>query len=273
MKKSLFKLSLRLFNRGVSVKIISHEHYFFLKESHNLKLIGQNKGVFMTIIQLIQTMFFISFTFTSFTISACENHLSNSVWHWLKSGNQTFVNNYQYAKTRSQLTSAQNPPCIVLSCSDSRVPPEITFQKDLGQLFTVRVAGHVADDVVIDTIEYAVTHFDSSLIVVMGHTDCGAVIGALKHLIKNNGKIDKAGQGHLDAVLIPIETAIVESKIDIYAPDALKLSIQANIAYVARRLIDQSSKISNAVSTGKLRIIGAEYDLKTGEVNQLFILR
>lgn len=191
-------------------------------------------------------------------------------WSVLKKGNFKFVDNRKYAKERAKLTKGQNPPYIVLSCSDSRAPPDIIFQQGLGELFTTRVAGQVADSVVIDSIEYAVTHYDIALIVVMGHTDCGAVIGALKHLQENDGRID-VEIGHLNAVLIPIERAIVEAGIDIYAPDALKKSIRANILYVANQLLLKSEPIREAVECGRVNIVGSEYNLKTGKVKRLFV--
>ena len=99
------------------------------------------------------------------------------------------------------------------------------------------------------------------------------MIGALHHLKLNNGAIDLPSAGHINAVLIPIEIAIVEAGIDIYAPDALELAIQANISYVANQLLVQSPIITAHVNNKKLSIIGAEYDLLTGVVKELFIIQ
>ena len=235
----------------------------------------------MRILQSIKVLFYI--VCALFFIGAVEadnssshssekNH-SKADWHWLRKGNQKFVDNSRYAKQRKKLVAGQHPDCIILSCSDSRVPPEIVFQKTkLGEFFTVRVAGNVADDVVVDSIEYAVTHFYPSSIVVMGHSKCGAVIGALDHLRENHGKVD-VQNGHLYAVLIPIEMAIVEAGIDIYAPNALELSIKANVKYVCNQLLQKSPAIAKAVSSGALEIIGAEYSLETGGVTKLFSIK
>ncbi len=222
-----------------------------------------------TKVKALAVVFVIFLLSTSVELTAHQT--SDEVLHSLYRGNKKFIKNPRFASERKGLVKAQNPPCVVLSCSDSRVPPELIFDKGLGELFVSRVAGNVADDVVIDSIEYAVTHFDVSVIVVMGHTNCGAVIGAINHLKANGGAIDPAGHGHLDAVLIPIETAIVQAGINIYAPEALKHSTRANIAYVANQLLSQSQPISNAVATGQLKIIGSEYNLKTGKVKQLFV--
>jgi carbonic anhydrase len=191
-------------------------------------------------------------------------------WNSLLQSHKNFVKNPNFAKQRAPLKNQQNPPVIVLSCSDSRVPPELIFDKGLGSLFVVRVAGHVVDNVVIDSIEYAVNHFDAHVIVILGHSNCGAVEGALEHLQKRSGEIDTP-RGHRNAVLIPIETAIVESGINIYGLKALEESIQANIKYVANQLITRSRAISDALNRDELIIVGAEYSLNTGHVDQLFV--
>ena len=208
--------------------------------------------------------------FVSVGSSSLTANSPSQEWHTLKVGNKKFANNPEFKKQRAPLVASQNPPCVVLSCSDSRVPPELVFDQGLGKLFVVRVAGQVVDDIVVDSIEYAVGHFDVKTIVVLGHTNCGAVIGALKHLKKNKGKIDPNGPGHLNAVLIPIEKAIVKAHINIYAHDALKKSIHANIRYAAKQLLKNSPAITAALKSGKINIVGGEYSLKTGKVNRHF---
>jgi len=200
----------------------------------------------------------------------CVNAPKNE-WDLLLKSNKTFVKNSKFKKQRTPLKSGQNPPVIVLSCSDSRVAPELIFDKKLGSLFVVRVAGEVVDDVVIDSIEYAVNHFDAHVIVVLGHSDCGAVAGALKHLQKNGGVTDKP-RGHLGAVLIPIEKAIVEAGINVHEASALEESIQAHVKYAANQLIARSHAISKALHDGQIIIAGAEYFLNTGKVDQLFVI-
>lgn len=191
-------------------------------------------------------------------------------WNSLLQSNEKFVNNHTFVKQRAGLKHEQNPPVIVLSCSDSRVPPELVFDKKLGSLFVVRVAGQVVDDVVIDSIEFAVKHFDARVIVVLGHSGCGAVTGALKHLKKNN--VRHKPSSHLGAVLIPIETAIVEAGINVHSPNALEEAIQAHVKYAAHQLLSRSYAISDALHKGQLIIVGAEYFLHTGKVDQLFVM-
>lgn len=196
----------------------------------------------------------------------------DSVWESLQSGNKRFVRDRGFTRQRAKVGHGQNPPCIVLSCSDSRVPPELVFNKGIGKLFVARVAGQVAVDAAIDSVEYAVSHYDSAAVVVLGHTHCGAVKGALKRLQENNGKIDVA-HGHLNAILIPIEIAILEAGINIYGPNALEESVRANISYVAHQLVSKSHTIAKALEMGRINIVGAEYSLHTGKVEQLFIIK
>jgi len=197
--------------------------------------------------------------------------VSKPMWKTLENGNKKFVTNHEQVKRRNKVKDAQTPPCIVLSCADSRVPPEIIFDQELGQLFVVRTAGEVVDDVVVDSIEFAVRQFKSSTIVVLGHSNCGAVIGALDHLLANDGVPDKP-HGHYGAVLIPIERAIIQAKIDINAPDALEQATQTNVRYMAEQLISNSKTIKDAIKAKKLSIVGAEYYLDSGNVKKLFVI-
>jgi carbonic anhydrase len=205
-------------------------------------------------------------TFTHTTTASSPS----SAWSILKQSNKEFVNDEKKAKKRKKLKAGQNPPYIILSCSDSRVPPEIIFKQKLGDFFVVRTAGHVVDDVAIQSIEYAVKNFDSSLLIIVGHSDCGAVGGALKHLQKNNGVADLL-HSEFGAVLAPIENAIIKDNIAINGPNALAKSIKANVEHTAQQLMKRSKIIRDAVNTTKLALVGAKYFLEDGKVVQLFI--
>lgn len=194
----------------------------------------------------------------------------NIVWEEIDNGNKEFINNAKYAQERNLLKD-QVATCVVLGCSDSRVPPELVFNQGLGKLFVARVAGEVVDATVIDSIEFFVTHYDTHLIIVLGHTKCGAVQGAINRLIHNKSKKDEV-KNHLNAILAPIETAILQSEINIYAPDALEKATRANVRYQAEQLISESKPIAKEIEEGTLTIIGAEYDLDTGKVEQLFTI-
>jgi len=202
------------------------------------------------------------------TVFTCITSPMNE-WNSLLEANKKFIKNNSLVKQRRVLKNGQNPSVIILSCSDSRVPPELIFNQKLGSLFVVRIAGGVVDDVVTDSIEFAVRTFDVRLIVVLGHSDCGAVAGALKHLQKNGGIVDKSRK-HLNAVLIPIEKAIIEEGIDVHGVHALEQSIQSNVKYVANQLLSRSKTISDVCKAGHVILVGAEYLLNTGQVKQLF---
>lgn len=224
------------------------------------------------ILTLIFT-FIITFTNLVFNDLQAFCHSKNGgeqAWQALKAGNKKFVNNPRFIRQRKH-TATQNPHTIMLSCSDSRVTPEFIFSQKIGNLFVVRSAGEVADDVVIDSIEYSVRTFSSCLLVVLAHTNCGAVIGALERLRKNGGVIDRVN-GHLLAVLVPIEKAIVQAGIDIYAPDALQQATRANVEYIVNQLLTESPVIAQAVASKNLRIIGAEYHLRSGKVKKYFTI-
>lgn len=193
-------------------------------------------------------------------------------WFTLQRGNAKFIRDPKYIKQRIGLINGQNPRYAILSCSDSRVPPEIVFDQGLGELFVARVAGNVTDAVVVDSIEFAVDTWDVTTLVVLGHEGCGAVEGALERLRRNCGKIDRIIGDHYLAVLVPIEKAIVKARIDIYAPDALEQAIRANVAFQAQELLRRSPSIRKSVAGGKIVLVGAEYFLAKGNVEQLFIV-
>ncbi|MDP1879729.1 MAG: carbonic anhydrase [Parachlamydiaceae bacterium] len=216
--------------------------------------------------------YLMGFIFFTHSDAFAVNSNVNSEWQLLEKGNHQFVQDPKFQKERPVLVKGQNPNTVILCCSDSRVPPELIFNQGLGEIFVSRVAGQVVDDVVVDSIEYAVATFDVSLVLVLGHSSCGAVDGALKRLRKNRGVVDSPGKGHLNAVLIPIETAIVRSGINIYAKDSLKQATKANVRYMADQLISRSSMIREGVKNGRVKVIGAKYSLKTGKVKQLFVI-
>lgn len=226
-----------------------------------------------------KTHFFLVLLITVFSnawVSAGEDHKCNcgskKGWHSLQQSNQEFIDNPKYIRQRKATAGGQNPHFVILSCADSRTCPEIIFNRlKLGTVFTPRVAGNTAGDQVIDSIAFAVHTWDVHTVVVMGHEECGAVVGALEHLRRNNGIIDPEN-GIFNAVLIPIEKAIVAAGIDIYGPNALQESIRANVAYAANQLLLKSKIISDAVRKGQIIIVGAEYNLSSGKAKQLFII-
>ena len=176
----------------------------------------------------------------------------------LKDGNQRFVHNQLEHKLqdqvrREELTSGQAPHTIVLSCADSRVVPELAFDMGLGEIFTVRVAGNIANASSLASIEYAVAHCQSKLIVVMGHEECGAVKAAM------GGGIYDYSLNHLLGQLKPaLEKAGSNA--------STKEVVQCNAKHNAEDMLKRSSIIRDAVENGAVKIVSADYQLSNGEV-------
>jgi carbonic anhydrase len=193
-------------------------------------------------------------------------------WHELKKTNKLFARNPKLKHRRTSIVQGQTPCAVVLTCADSRVVPEYIFDQTLGDLFVVRVAGNVVDNLVLDSIEFAVKHFKPALIIVLGHSGCAAVAGAVSHLQKNNGVPD-IPHDHFGAVLIPIEQAILKAGVDISSPHANEKAIKANIAHAAHYLPSHSSIIKQALEQKIIQIVGAVYSLETGLVTESLVMK
>lgn len=179
----------------------------------------------------------------------------------LKTGNQRFVadkldGKLQDSSRRSSLTGGQQPYAIILSCADSRVVPELAFDAGLGELFVVRVAGNVANTSSIASIEYAVAHIGSPVLVVLGHESCGAVTAAV------NGGDNGYSLNHLLSHITP---AIHASNKGAEVNEVVKMNAQLT----KKELTNRSAIIKNAVDSGKLSIESAYYHLGSGEVSFL----
>ncbi|MBX2804242.1 MAG: carbonic anhydrase [Myxococcales bacterium] len=156
---------------------------------------------------------------------------------------------------RSELVGGQAPWAIILSCADSRVAPEIAFDTGLGELFVVRVAGNVANTSSIASIEYAVAHIGTPLIVVLGHQSCGAVTAAIAG--GDNGY-------NLNHLLSHIEPAKAKS-----ADPSVEAVVKTNAELTVQELSTRSSIIAGAIAQGKVRIVPAYYSLQDGSVSFL----
>ena len=160
------------------------------------------------------------------------------------------------AKGRAELTKSQHPFVIIVSCSDSRVPPEIVFDQGLGDLFVLRVAGNVIDDHSLGSIEYAVDHLAVRLIVVLGHQGCGAVKAA-KETISAKGK----APAHIQSLVAAIRPAVEAT-----VKDDLEATVEANVKNVVRALRSSMPVLKPKVDSGELHVVGAYYSLDTGSV-------
>jgi carbonic anhydrase len=166
------------------------------------------------------------------------------------------ITDVQAAKRRAELAKSQHPFAIIVSCSDSRVPPEIVFDQGLGDLFVLRVAGNVINDESLGSIEYAVDHLAVRLIAVLGHQRCGAVKAA-KETIAAKGE----APGHIQSLVTAIKPA-VETTVN----RDLDATIEANVKNVVQALRTSTPILKPKVDSGELRVIGANYSLETGGV-------
>jgi carbonic anhydrase len=183
----------------------------------------------------------------------------------LLDGNTRFVagkahqlNGSELIGRRAALTKDQKPFAVVVSCSDSRVPPELVFNVGLGDIFVVRTAGEVVDAVAMGSIEYAVEHLGTPLIVVLGHERCGAVSAAVSGATES---------GNIPDVLKAISPAVEETKGK--PGDPIENAVRANALDIAKRLQDAGPIIAPAVQSGKVKIVAARYALDTGRVELL----
>src|SRR6187397_2085584 len=165
----------------------------------------------------------------------------------------------QAAKRRGELTKSQHPFAIILSCSDSRVPPEIIFDEGLGDLFIIRVAGNVINDEGLGSIEYTVDHLGTRLILVLGHQRCGAV-DAARETIAAKGK----APGHIQSLVTAIKPAVEAT-----AKDDLETTIKTNVKNVVQALRSSTPILKAEVDSGKIQVVGGYYSLDTGAVTFL----
>ena len=179
----------------------------------------------------------------------------------LLDGNKRFVEqkrNYpdQSLERLRSLILTQHPFASVLGCADSRVPPEIIFDQGLGNLFVVRVAGNVVNDLVTGSLEYSTTVLGSQLIVILGHTRCGAVAEAIKN---------KPLPGKIGSVIEGIKPAV--ERVKLRTGDITEDAVLANIQYQVEELGKKSTILAKLVSVGKLKIVGVCYDIDQGKVS------
>jgi carbonic anhydrase len=185
----------------------------------------------------------------------------------LKKGNADFVAGRiaepnASDKRRREIALAQTPFCAVLGCADSRVPPELLFNRGLGDLFTVRVAGNTLDPESLGSLEYGVEHLGIPLILVLGHERCGAVAAAID-VVEKGARLS----GSLNAIVDPIVPAVLgarKMKGDIFGN-----AVRENVRGVMARLATSEQAIMEPLAKGKLKIAGGIYDLDTGAVEFL----
>lgn len=210
------------------------------------------------------------------SVSSESNSLSD-----LKEGNERFCSghlshNHQDIERIKELAEGQNPKAVIITCSDSRVPPEIIFDQGLGDLFTIRTAGNVMSDYEEGSVEYAAEHLHTKLIVVMGHESCGAVTAMLEHSDKLSQKEDNKENGHDECDHITSIIQALENEEE--AEDALKETdnrcsamVHANVIHGVKQLRNSKPILSKLYEDKEVQIVGAVYHLDSGKVEFLDI--
>ncbi len=176
---------------------------------------------------------------------------------------EKFEQQNRTAKRRLEVAGGQHPFAVIVGCSDSRVPPEVIFNRGIGDLFVVRSAGHVVDDLSIGSIEYAVEHLGVRLILVLGHKKCGAVGAALQ-----GGK----DPSHIGSIVEAIRPAVDQARKRTTGADAAAVADRAmmeNVRLVAEKLKRSKPVLAKAIEEGHVTVAGGYYDLESGKVIML----
>src|SRR6185503_10188882 len=190
----------------------------------------------------------------------------------LRAGNQRFVSSQQSGRSesdavrRAALVSGQEPLAIILGCSDSRVPAEIVFDQGLGDLFVIRVAGNVVAPSQIGSVEFAAERFGTRLVVVLGHSQCGAVTATLEDLRRTAGPGSRNMRSIVDRIRPAIEVLLATDLAD-DPPTLLREAVRANVRAAANQLRHGSEVIERLSEQDGLLVVGAEYSLETGTVD------
>lgn len=189
---------------------------------------------------------------------------SEEIWTDLMQGNKRFVSGKHtsgnLASMRKGLVSGQKPKVIILGCADSRVPPELLFDKNLGELFVIRDAGNIADKLALGSIEYAIEHLHAKVLVILGHESCGAVAASLSD--------EEMPTKNLQAIVDKIKPAFENSKECPIGSKNSMACVKENVHQSAKDVLSNSAIIKKATKEG-LTVIKAVYSLETGEVTRL----
>jgi carbonic anhydrase len=189
----------------------------------------------------------------------------------LKEGNARFLAESRQAgasnhqQRRLELVQDQSPFAIVLGCSDSRVPAEIIFDQGLGDLFVIRVAGNIVAPSQIGSVEFAAERFGTRLVVVLGHSNCGAITATIEELSKSAGDASR----HLRSIvnrIRPSVAALLETNLRLDKHALEHVATRANIHMSVDHLRHGSELLENLIQTDGLMVVGAEYSLESGEV-------
>jgi carbonic anhydrase len=190
----------------------------------------------------------------------------------LREGNRRFVSNPRDGDSLSaearpgQLLGGQAPFAVILGCSDSRVPAEIVFDQGIGDLFVIRVAGNIVAPSQIGSVEFAADAFGTRLVVVLGHTQCGAVTGTLEQLERPTESRSPNLRSIVDRIRPSVE-GLLDTDLRERPGQLLEQAVRANIRASANQLRHGSQILESLIEDDGLRVVGAEYSLETGVVD------
>jgi carbonic anhydrase len=172
----------------------------------------------------------------------------------------------EHQNRRAELTKVQEPLAIILGCSDSRVPAEIVFDQGLGDLFVIRVAGNIVAPSQVGSVEFAAERFGTRLVVVMGHSECGAVLATLEELRVPTERQSKNLRAIVDRVRPSVE-GLLETDLKDDHDELVHQAVRLNIRASANHLRHGSEILEQLIKDDGLLVVGAEYSLETGEVD------
>lgn len=190
----------------------------------------------------------------------------------LREGNHRFVMEVRRRDTltgqtrRRELAAGQEPFAIILGCSDSRVPAEIVFDQGLGDLFVIRVAGNIVAPSQVGSVEFAAERFGTRLVVVLGHTGCGAILATLEELGRPSGGQSRNLRSIVDRIRPSVE-ALLATELGGHADALVRKAVRANIRVSADHLRHGSDVLEQSIQKDGLLVVGAEYSLETGVVD------
>ena len=190
----------------------------------------------------------------------------------LQDGNQRFAANECLGQSaisltrRAEATLGQSPFAIILGCSDARVPAELVFDQGIGDLFVIRVAGNIVAPSLIGSVEFAASSFGTKLVVVLGHSNCGAIYTTLKELL-NPGQ---TGSDNLKSIVNRVRPSLeglLKTDLRENQSQLLATAVRSNVLASVNQLRNSSRILEDLIAKGELSIVGAEYDLETGKVD------
>jgi carbonic anhydrase len=190
----------------------------------------------------------------------------------LREGNRRFVSDALASdadvsqRRRAELAASQEPFAIILGCSDSRVPAEIVFDQGLGDLFVVRVAGNIVAPSLVGSVEFAAARFNTRLVVVLGHSQCGAITATLEELTRTSETRSRNLRSIVDRVRPSVEP-LLQTELARDPKALVRQAVRANIRTSANHLRHGSALLEQLIADDGLLVVGAEYSLETGMVD------